>query len=94
MKVTGTAGPAVSLAGAKVAFKVQRKVGTKWVQMKTASATAKATGALTWTYKTAKKGAHRVTVSIAKTSTHTAKKIAHQDVQGEVEPDPATAAGR
>ena len=75
VKVTGTAGPAASLKGAKVAFKVQRKVGTKWVKMKTGSATVKATGAFTWSYKTAKKGAHRVTASIAKSSTYTAKKV-------------------
>ena len=75
VKVTGTAGPAASLAGAKVALKVERKVGTKWVKMKTASRTASATGAFTWTYKTAKKGAHRVSATIAKTSTHTAKKV-------------------
>jgi hypothetical protein len=75
VKVTGTAGPAASLAGAKVAFKVERKVGTKWVKMKTGSATASATGAFTWTYKTAKKGAHRVTASIAATSTYTAKSV-------------------
>ena len=34
VKVTGTAGPAASLKGAKVAFKVERKVGAKWVKMK------------------------------------------------------------
>ncbi len=43
--------------------------------MKTGSTTVKATGAFTWSYKTAKKGAHRVTASIAKTSTYTAKKM-------------------
>ena len=75
VKVSGAAGPAASLAGAKVAFKVERKVGTKWVKMKTGTATATATGAFTWSYKTAKKGAHRVTTSIAKTSTFTAKKV-------------------
>lgn len=75
VKVTGTAGPAASLKGAKVAFKVERKVGTKWVKMKTGTATASATGAFTWSYKTAKKGAHRVTVSIAKTATYTAKSL-------------------
>ncbi len=75
VKVTGTAGPAASLASAKVALKVERKVGTKWVKMKTGSATASATGAFTWSYKTAKKGAHRVTASIAKSTTHTAKKV-------------------
>ncbi len=47
VKVTGTAGPAASLAGEKIAFKVQRKVGTKWVKMKATptTATAGATGA-------------------------------------------------
>jgi hypothetical protein len=74
VKVTGTAGPAVSLAGAKVTFKVERKVGTKWVKMKTGSATVKA-GAFKWSYKTAKKGSHRVTSSIAATSTHTKKAV-------------------
>ena len=75
VKVTGTAGPAASLAGAKVAFKVERKVGAKWVKMKTGSATASATGAFKWSYKTAKKGSHRVTASIAATATYTAKKV-------------------
>jgi hypothetical protein len=75
VKVTGTAGPAAALKGAKVAFKVERKVGTKWIKMKTGTATAGATGAFTWSYKTAKAGAHRVTMSIAKTATHTAKSM-------------------
>jgi len=75
VKVTGTAGPAAWLKGAKVSFKVERKVATKWVKMKTGSTTVKATGAFTWSYKTAKKGAHRVTASIAKSSTYTAKKV-------------------
>ena len=75
VKVTGTAGPATSLAGAKVAWKVERKVGTKYIKMKAGTATVKTTGAFTVTYKAAKKGAHRVTLSIAATSTHTAKKL-------------------
>jgi predicted secreted protein len=75
VKVTGTAGPAASLAGAKVSLKVERKVGAKWTKMKTGTTTVKASGAYTWTYKTTKKGAHRVTASIAKTSTYTAKKM-------------------
>lgn len=75
VKVTGIAGPVASLAGAKVAFKVERKVGAKWLKMKTGVATASATGAYMWSYKTVKKGSHRVTASIAKTSTHTAKKL-------------------
>jgi hypothetical protein len=75
VKFTGTAGPLPSLAGAKVNLKVERKVGTKWIKMKTAAKTVGATGAFSWSYKTAKKGTHRVTASIAKTSTHTAKKL-------------------
>jgi hypothetical protein len=75
-KFSGKAGPLPALAGAKVAFKVERKVGKKWVKMKTGSAKVNATtGAYAWSYKTAKKGAHRVTASIAKTSTFTAKKL-------------------
>lgn len=75
VKFAGTAGPAASLAGAKVAFKVERKVGTKWVKMKAITKTVGATGTFSWSYKTAKKGAHRVTASIAKSSTYTAKKL-------------------
>ena len=75
VKVTGTAGPATSLAGAKVALKVDRKVGAKWVKMKTGTATASVTGAFTWSYKTAKTGSHRVTLTIAATSTYTKKVV-------------------
>ena len=75
VKTTGTAGPVASLAGAKVALKIERKVGTKWVKMKAATKTVSAAGAFSWTYKAVKKGPHRVTASIAKTSTHTAKKL-------------------
>jgi hypothetical protein len=75
VKVSGIAGPVPALASAKVALKVERKVGTKWVKMKTGTATASATGAYAWSYKTAKKGAHRVTVSIAKSAKFTAKKL-------------------
>jgi hypothetical protein len=75
VKVSGTAGPVASLAGAKVALKIERKVGTKWVKMKAATKTVSAAGAFSWTYKTVKKGSHRVTATIAKTSTYTAKKL-------------------
>jgi hypothetical protein len=76
VKFSGVAGPLSALASAKVAFKVERKVGTKWVKMKTTTKTVNATsGAFSWSYKTAKKGAHRVTASIAKKSTYTAKKM-------------------
>jgi hypothetical protein len=78
VKISGVAGPAASLAGAKVSLKVERKVGTKWVKMKTGTATVQATtGAYSWSYKTAKKGSHRVTASIAaKAGVYTAKKLA------------------
>jgi hypothetical protein len=75
VKFAGVAGPAASLAGAKIALKVERKVGTKWVKMKTTTKTAGATGAFSWSYKTVKKGAHRVTASVTATSTYTAKKL-------------------
>lgn len=75
VKVSGTAGPAASLARAKVAFRVDRKVGKKWVKMKTGSKIATATGTFAWNYKTLKKGSHRVTVSIAKTAKYTGKKV-------------------
>jgi predicted secreted protein len=74
VKVSGTAGPVASLAGAKIAFKLQRKVGTKWVKMKApASATVTPTGTYTWSYKAVKKGAHKVTLSIKATTAFTAK---------------------
>jgi hypothetical protein len=75
VKVSGLAGPVPALVGAKIALKVERKVGTKWLKMKTGTATASATGAYAWSYKAVKKGSHRVTVSIAKTAKFTAKKV-------------------
>jgi hypothetical protein len=75
VKVSGLAGPLPALVSAKVAFRVDRKVGTKWVKMKTGTATVGATGAYAWSYKVVKKGSHRVTVSIAKTTKFTAKKL-------------------
>ena len=75
VKTAGTAGPLASLAGAKVALKIERKVGTRWVKMKALTRTVSPAGTFSWTYKTVKKGPHRVTATIAKTSTHTAKKL-------------------
>jgi hypothetical protein len=75
VKAAGTAGPGASRVGAKVTLKVERKVGTRWVKMKTVVKAVKATGAFSWTYKVVKKGPHRVTATIAKTNTHTAKKL-------------------
>jgi hypothetical protein len=76
VKVTGTAKPATALAGAKIGFKVERKVGTKWVKMKaTATATVTAGGSYAWTYKAVKKGAHRVTLTIKATAAFTKKTL-------------------
>lgn len=76
VKFTGTATPLPALVGAKVAIKVERKVGAKWVKMKAATKVVSATGKFSWSYKTAKKGAHRVTASIAKkANVYTAKKL-------------------
>jgi uncharacterized membrane protein YfbV (UPF0208 family) len=75
VKFTGKVGPLPTLVGAKVAIKVERKVGTKWVKMKAVTRTAAASGSYAYTYKTAKKGAHRVTASIGKTPTYTSKSL-------------------
>jgi hypothetical protein len=75
IKVTGTAGPAAALTGAKIAWKVERKVGAKWTKMKAGTATASTTGAFKVTYKAVKKGAHRVTLSIKATTTYKAKTL-------------------
>lgn len=75
VKITGTAGPLPALAGAKVAVKIELKVGKKWVKAKAATAKVDAKGAFTLTYKPAKKGSYQVTASIAKTSSFTAKTL-------------------
>jgi hypothetical protein len=73
VKVSGTALPVPALANAKIGFKVERKVGTKWVKMKaTATATVGATGTYSWSYKAVKTGSHRVTLSIEAPATYTA----------------------
>ena len=61
-----------SLAGSKVTLTAQLKKGTKWVKAKTSSALITSTGAYSWKYKPAKKGAYRMKGAIAKTATHTA----------------------
>jgi 5-hydroxyisourate hydrolase-like protein (transthyretin family) len=77
VRLTGTAGPLPALAGAKVAIKVQRKVGRKWVKMRTATkAVNSSTGKFSWSYRAMKKGQYRVTASIAKkANVYTAKKL-------------------
>ena len=61
-----------SLAGSKVTLTAQLKKGTKWVKAKTGSAPISSTGAYSWKYKPAKKGAYRVQAVIVKTATHAA----------------------
>jgi hypothetical protein len=75
VKITGTAGPLPVLAGAKVAVKIELKVGKKWTKAKAATAKVGAKGAFTLTYKPAKKGSYQVTATIAKTSSFTAKTL-------------------
>lgn len=74
VKATGTATPAADLAGVKVTLKAQRKKGAKWVAAKSATATVKATGAYSWTYKPAKKGTYRMQATIKATATYKASK--------------------
>ena len=64
----------ISLAGSKVTLTAQLKKGKKWVKAKTGSATITSTGAYSWKYKPAKKGAYRLRATIAKTATNAAAK--------------------
>jgi len=69
-------GPIAALTGAKVSLKVERKVGAKWVKMKTSTKVVSSTGKFSWSYKTVKKGTHRISASIAKkANVYTAKKL-------------------
>ncbi len=74
VKASGVATPATTVAGKKVTVRVDRKKGAKWVKVKTARVTGKATGAYAWKYKPGKKGTYRMTASIAKTATSKASK--------------------
>ncbi len=65
VKTTGAVTPVATLAGKKVALRVDFKKGTKWVKAKTASATVTKTGTYSWTYKPLKKGTFRLKASIA-----------------------------
>jgi alpha-tubulin suppressor-like RCC1 family protein len=59
-----------SLAGSKVTLTAQLKKGAKWVKAKTFQAPISSTGAYSWKYKPAKKGAYRLQGAIAATATH------------------------
>jgi len=63
-----------SLAGSQVKLTVQKKQGTRWVKVKRVARTISATGAYSWKYKPAKRGAYRMRATIAKTARHTAAK--------------------
>jgi len=63
-----------SLAGSKVKLTVQKKKGTRWVTLKSVTRTISLTGAYSWKYKPAKRGAYRMRATIAKSATHTAAK--------------------
>jgi hypothetical protein len=69
LTASGVVTPSV-LAGGKVTLTVQKKKGAKWVKAKTALCSISAHGAYTWKYKSAKKGAYRLQVTIAKTAMH------------------------
>jgi hypothetical protein len=63
-----------SLAGGTVTLTVQRKQGGEWVTVKSVARTISLTGAYSWKYKPAKRGAYRMRATIAKTYAHTAAK--------------------
>jgi hypothetical protein len=62
----------VSLAGSKVTFTVQRKVGGAWRKVATSSLTIGASGAYSRAYKPAVKGSYRMQTTLASSATHTA----------------------
>ena len=63
-----------SLAGSQVKLTVQKKRSARWVTLKSVKRTISATGAYSWKYKPAKRGAYRMKATLAKTATHTAAK--------------------
>jgi photosystem II stability/assembly factor-like uncharacterized protein len=67
----GTVTP-TSLAGSKVTLTAQLKKGAKWVKAKSMARTISASGAYSWKYKPAKRGAYRMRAAIAKTAAHAA----------------------
>jgi hypothetical protein len=69
LTATGSVTP-TSLAGSKVTLTAQLKKGAKWVKAKTFSALITPTGAFSWKYKPAKKGAYRMQGALAATATH------------------------
>ena len=66
----GTVTP-TRLAGSKVKLTVQKR-GARWVTLKSVARTISASGAYSWKYKPARRGAYRMRATIAKTVAHTA----------------------
>ena len=60
----------ISLAGGKVTLTVQLKKGGAWIKATKASATIRSTGAYSWKYKPARKGAYQMQVTITQTDEH------------------------
>ena len=58
------------LASSRVTLTVQRKNGAKWVEVKSGSATIRATLAHGWRYKAPKTGTYRLRATLAKTATN------------------------
>ena len=67
----GTVTPA-SLAGSKVKLTVQKRKGARWVTVKSVARTISLTGAYSWKYKPARRGAYHMRATIAKTAAHAA----------------------
>ena len=61
-----------SLAGSKVKLSVQKKKGAKWVTVKSTARTIGVSGAYSWKYKPAKRGAYRMRATVAKNAAHAA----------------------
>jgi hypothetical protein len=70
VKASGGLDP-VSLAGAAVALRVQRRADGRWVRTRSASVTSGATGDWVWSYRPARRGAYRVRAAVAATVGHT-----------------------
>ena len=71
MTAKGTVTP-TSPADSTVTLTAQLKKGAKWAKAKTGSALITSTGAYSWTYKPAERGAYRVRAVLARTATHAA----------------------
>ena len=63
-----------SLVGSKVKLQVQKKKARKWVTLKTVRRTISASGAYSWKYKPAKRGAYRMRATVVKSAAHAAAK--------------------